>query len=360
MNLIKAFVSLVLVGILGAAAFVYFGVFNAAADVPHWPMVHKLMETVRQRSIATRAKDIQVPALDDPKLIADGAEHYSAMCTGCHLAPGVTDSELRPGLYPQPPDLTQPLPVSPAEKFWAIKHGIKMSAMPAWGATHDDQAIWGMVAFVEKLPGMTPEQYKTLTGAGESSGEHHHHHGDADHGHDEHGGASETPDAAGHDESGQEHHEHGAAAETGHHHETAADTEPTISMEGLKPGAVPAAETIARAFQSALQTGDRDKVLALLAPGATISESGKTQSRDEYAGEHLGEDIAFLNSAQVTLVSLGSMPMGETAMVGSESDIATRGTPSVIRSREMLTLKRDGDAWKILSVRWQSGPDSNR
>ncbi len=354
MKMIKILLSLLLLAVLGGAAFVWSGVYPMGADVPHSPLVFSLMETMRQHSIALRAKDIQVPPLDDPKLIADGAEHYSAMCTGCHLAPGVTESELRPGLYPQPPDLTKPIQASPAEKFWAIKHGIKMSAMPAWGTTHDDQAIWSMVAFLQRLPGMTPEQYKTLSGGGEAKGEHHHH-GDADHGHDEHRGASETPDAAGHDESGHEHHEHGAAAETEHHHETAADTEPTISMEGLKPGAVPAAEAIARAFQSALQTGDREKVLALLAPGATISENGKTQSRDEYAGEHLGEDIAFLNSAQVTLVSLGSMPTGETVMVGSESQITTRGKPSVIRSREMLTLKRDGDAWQIQSVRWESG-----
>jgi mono/diheme cytochrome c family protein len=182
MSLIKALLLLVVAGIIAGAACVYFGVFDTAADVPHWPIVYRLMETVRQRSIAVRAKDIQVPPLDDPKLIADGAEHYSAMCTGCHLAPGMTDSEIRPGLYPQPPNLSQPLNASPAEMFWAIKHGIKMSAMPAWGTSHDDPAIWGMVAFLQKLPGMTPEQYQAMTkssGEGEE-GHHHHHHGDGD------------------------------------------------------------------------------------------------------------------------------------------------------------------------------------
>ena len=356
MKTIKIVLSLLVLAALGGAAFVWSGVYPIGADVPHWPLVYNLMETTRQRSIALRAKDIQVPPLDDPKLIADGAEHYSAMCTGCHLAPGMTDSEIRPGLYPQPPDLTKPFEVSLAEKFWVIKHGVKMSAMPAWGTTHDDKAIWGMVAFLQKLPGMSPEQYKTLTGNGGESGEHHHHHGDADQGHDQHGDSSETSgEAGGHDESAH-HHEHGAAAETEHHHETAAQKEPAISMEGLKPGAVPAAEDVARAFHAALEKGDRDKVLALLAPDAKISESGVTQSRSEYADHHLGEDIAFLNSAHVNVVSLGSMPIGETAMVGSESDITTQGSTPLIRSREMLTLRREGDAWKIQSIRWQSGP----
>lgn len=212
MNLVKALLLLVVSGLLGSAAFVYFGIFNAAADVPHWPVVYNLMETVRQRSIAVRAKGIQVPPLDDPKLIANGAEHYSGMCTGCHLAPGMADSEIRPGLYPQPPNLSQRLRASPAEMFWTIKHGIKMSAMPAWGTTHDDQAIWSIVAFLQKLPEMTPEQYKTMTGSsgdGEA-GHHHHHHDDGDSGagaEDEHGDAGE-------------HHHHGDAGVSDQHDHT--------------------------------------------------------------------------------------------------------------------------------------------
>ena len=43
-----------------------------------------------------------------------------------------------------------------------IKHGIKMSAMPAWGFSHDDATIWSMVAFLQKLPGMTPAQYQDI------------------------------------------------------------------------------------------------------------------------------------------------------------------------------------------------------
>jgi len=83
------------------------------------------------------------------------------MCTGCHLAPGMGDSEIRPGLYPQPPNLSQE-PVDPSEAFWVIKHGIKMSAMPAWGRTHDDATIWDMVAFVQQLPHLTPAQYRDI------------------------------------------------------------------------------------------------------------------------------------------------------------------------------------------------------
>jgi len=135
--------------------------------------------------------------LGDEKLIATGAEHYAAMCSECHLAPDKKESEIRSGLYPQPPDLTKHLHASPAEMFWVIKHGIKMSGMPAWGKTHDDSSIWGLVAFLQKLPELTPAQYQALAGA---EGESHHHHS-----HDHHDHVDATSNNK---HSGDEHHHH--------------------------------------------------------------------------------------------------------------------------------------------------------
>ena len=41
----------------------------------------------------------------------------------------------------------------------------RMSAMPAWGKTLEDAAVWDVVAFVLKLPTMTPEKYQELSQA---------------------------------------------------------------------------------------------------------------------------------------------------------------------------------------------------
>jgi mono/diheme cytochrome c family protein len=156
-----AVVALLAILIAGAALFVYSGLYNIGADDHHTRPVFAIMQTLRDRSIHARSKDIEVPPLDDPQLILKGAGQYAAMCTDCHLAPGKQDSEIRPGLYPQPPDLSR-MRVDPRDAFWVIKHGIKMSAMPAWGLSHDDPTIWSMVAFLQKLPDLTPQQYKDL------------------------------------------------------------------------------------------------------------------------------------------------------------------------------------------------------
>ena len=98
--------------------------------------------------------------------------HYF-MCASCHLAPGQKESDMSLGLYPAPPNLSVTdeehikhggnNEFAQARNFWIIKHGIKASGMPAWGKTHDDQRIWAMVAFLERLPALTPEQYQILT-----------------------------------------------------------------------------------------------------------------------------------------------------------------------------------------------------
>lgn len=141
--------------------FIYSGIYNIGADDHHSRLVFTMLQTLRDRSIGLRSATLSVPSLDDPALILKGAGQYAAMCTQCHLAPGKKDSEIRVGMYPQPPDFSKTR-IEPRAAFWVIKHGIKMSAMPAWGGSHDDPTIWSMVAFLGKLPDMSPDEYKSI------------------------------------------------------------------------------------------------------------------------------------------------------------------------------------------------------
>ena len=158
-----AFVAILLIVIAAlAGAFVYTGVYKIGADAPHSRLVSGLLDELREKAIARGARDIAVPAdLNDPKRIAAGAGFYQEMCTGCHLGPGIEPSEMSQGLYPSAPDLAR-TDLSPSQQFWTIKHGVKLTAMPAWGKTHSDDLIWDMVAFIQRLPKMSPEQYKGL------------------------------------------------------------------------------------------------------------------------------------------------------------------------------------------------------
>ena len=165
------------------------GMYNMSATEKHWTVTEKIIAWARDSSIESRAKDQQVPALDNEQIRLQGAEHYNAMCTICHLAPGMQSTELSVGLYPQAPKFFERLPSKDqAEKlklaksyFWVIKNGLKMTAMPAWGLTHDDDSMWAMVAFILDLGTMTPEQYRQIVQTAKAQIQDHSHKDDENH-----------------------------------------------------------------------------------------------------------------------------------------------------------------------------------
>lgn len=163
----KKFIFLTLLLLVSASLFIWSGVYNIAANDEHWALTNELIGVLRERSIEVRAKDIAVPDnLDDVSRIASAAVNYDEMCSVCHLAPGAEVTELHEGLYPQPPVFYQ----SEADheehgyqnNFWVIKNGIKLTGMPAWGASHTDDEIWSLVAFISQLKEMTAEEYQKL------------------------------------------------------------------------------------------------------------------------------------------------------------------------------------------------------
>jgi mono/diheme cytochrome c family protein len=175
MRTIATIVIAALVVLLSGFIVIYAGVYDVAATEPHWPVTSWLLETARTRSIKAHAAGIQVsPGLDDPAKVLIGVDHYAAHCAVCHGAPGVPRGEIAKGLYPLPPDLAKVAALyTPAELFWILKHGIKMTGMPAW-TDHSDEELWTTVGFLEKLPDMSEQDYARLVTASMAHGGHQH------------------------------------------------------------------------------------------------------------------------------------------------------------------------------------------
>lgn len=176
MKMVKWLFMMSTAALLAGAAYIYTGIYPMGADVPHNRITHWLLEALREQSIARAVVDIQAPDLNAAELLLLGGPDYNDMCAQCHLKPGRRQSDMSIGLYPSPPNLTLPeveRANSAPRQFWIIKHGIKASGMPAWGPTHDDQRIWAMVAFIQKLPSLTPEEYQILTTRAEVESNHH-------------------------------------------------------------------------------------------------------------------------------------------------------------------------------------------
>src|SRR5574343_1857115 len=166
--------SVIGLGFVAAIGLVQTGGLDFAADTAHSEGVTKLIAWAREQSVAKQAKDIVPPAdLAAAERIRRGAGNYEAMCVGCHLSPGAEDSEIRKGLYPEPPNLSLPAATPEASggdgrRFWIIKHGIKGSAMPAWAkGGMDDEAIWDLTAFIKVLPKLSAKEYQASVAASE-------------------------------------------------------------------------------------------------------------------------------------------------------------------------------------------------
>lgn len=145
---------------------VYAGSYNVAASEDHSSFGRWVFSTTMHASVKRQAPAAdKVPSLTEA-MVAAGAKEYQAMCEHCHGAPGINRREWAEGILPQPPHLAEAAAEwTPAEVFWLVKHGVKMTAMPAFGPTHNDEALWNITAFVKQLPAMTKPQYEHLAGS---------------------------------------------------------------------------------------------------------------------------------------------------------------------------------------------------
>jgi len=165
--------------VIGALAVVFFlavfalltiftGSYNVAATERPNPVIGWALDTTMHKSVGRRAGDITPPPEFTPAMIEAGASEYKEYCAHCHGGVGEGRAEWVAGMRPHPPALARTADQwSEREGFWMVKRGIKMSGMPAFGPTHDDQALWNIAAFVKAMPDMTAERYARFNGGHE-------------------------------------------------------------------------------------------------------------------------------------------------------------------------------------------------
>jgi len=109
-------------------------------------------------------------------------------------------------------------------------------------------------------------------------------------------------------------------------------------------------------FHAALTRGDAQAALMLLAQDAVILESGSAQSREEYAREHIGEDIAFAKAVQTTRTNESVHHEGNVAWTTATTQTRGNFNGRVIDSTgvELMVLTRREGQWRIRAIHWSS------
>ena len=121
----------------------------------------------RARDIAlpTGAKTRSNPVANTPETLNEARAHWADHCASCHANDGSGDSGMGRHMYPPAPDMRNPATqhLSDGELFYIIQNGIRLTGMPAWGASdHDEEDSWKLVHFIRHLPDMTLEERKQM------------------------------------------------------------------------------------------------------------------------------------------------------------------------------------------------------
>jgi mono/diheme cytochrome c family protein len=163
MKLALAALALLTTVLGGATAFVYSGLYDVSASDQHLALTYRAIRKTMERSVERRAKGISVPPLGAAEQIERGLGLFRTHCVQCHGAPGVAPEPFALGLTPLATPLQRSgLERTPAELYWMVKHGMKMTAMPAWEFRMSEDELWAVVAFVQRLPHYSVPEYRAL------------------------------------------------------------------------------------------------------------------------------------------------------------------------------------------------------
>ena len=107
-------------------------------------------------------------ALNDQNLL-DGVNLFAQNCAVCHGTEkgAASPSPIAKGLYQKPPQFgTDGVEDDPeGVSFWKIKHGIRLTGMPSFAPTLNDQQIWTIALFLkhmDKLPPAAEQAWKQV------------------------------------------------------------------------------------------------------------------------------------------------------------------------------------------------------
>ena len=163
MRCLRALAALALAGLAAGAAIVYFGLYDVSAVDQHLVPTYWLLYTNMERSVKARARQVAAPPLEDARMARRGAALYRSHCRRCHGAPGVAPDAFALGMNPVPANLAHTSRTrSAAELFWTVKYGLKMTGMPAWEFRLREGELWDVVAFLQRLPELSPAAYRDL------------------------------------------------------------------------------------------------------------------------------------------------------------------------------------------------------
>ena len=148
------------------------GLAGTSSDASPSAFETLVMQSAVRASVHRSAKGIQArsPENVDEAMVAGGRLYLNG-CAGCHGTPGKPREDR--SSYPRVPQLAQVgTRYSEPEIHWIIQHGIRNTAMSAYGPFYSDKEMWALASFVRRIDHLPPgflERIQTKSAAGGST-----------------------------------------------------------------------------------------------------------------------------------------------------------------------------------------------
>ena len=141
------------------------GVLPVQADVAPSRLEASLLGAALHAAVARHAPNGGNPMPASEENLIAGATVYREMCSRCHGGSKQSDNSYGRSFYPPAPllPLTRPS-YTDNEMFWIVKHGIRNTAMPAWGNLLSDDEIWRAVTLVRNFDSLPDSATLELRG----------------------------------------------------------------------------------------------------------------------------------------------------------------------------------------------------
>jgi len=133
------------------------GYMTVNADASPSTMEHWVANSALDAAIEHRAPQVENPVLKTDANLIDGMKLYAMNCAVCHGGLDRKRNVLGGAFYPPAPQiLVRGLDDPEWHIFFAIKHGVRRTGMPAWGKVMSDDDLWKITAFVKSINQLPP------------------------------------------------------------------------------------------------------------------------------------------------------------------------------------------------------------
>jgi thiosulfate dehydrogenase len=163
----RNFIRGIIFGALALAAGLYvctrWGFLDLRADQEPSALEKNIAGTAMDESTGRHAPKQKNPLQPTQENLLAGARLYRDKCSDCHGSPVNPTSDYGRSFYPRAPQFMKEAPDMPDhENFYIIKHGVRWTAMPAWGHLMTDSEIWQMVTLLSRFEKLPPEVTEEL------------------------------------------------------------------------------------------------------------------------------------------------------------------------------------------------------